>query len=105
MGRYWADSFAGNRPENSGKWNRYNLGGYFDVAFDVTEDFLINGTVRYEDYSDFGGATVWKLSSRYKFAEDKVPLEDLSTGFRALRYTKFIPKITILFRSWTRDSK
>jgi iron complex outermembrane receptor protein len=26
--------------------------------FDVTEDFLINGTVRYEDYSDFGG-TVW----------------------------------------------
>ncbi|PKH67447.1 ferric enterobactin receptor [Flavobacterium sp. ALD4] len=79
-----ADSFAGNRPENSGKWNRYNLGGYFDVAFDVTEDFLINGTVRYEDYSDFGGATVWKLSSRYKFAEDKVTLRgSLSTGFRA----------------------
>ena len=79
-----ADSFAGNRPENSGKWNRYNLGGYFDVAFDVTEDFLINGTVRYEDYSDFGGATVWKLSSRYKFAEDKVTLRgSVSTGFRA----------------------
>ena len=79
-----ADSFAGNRPENSGKWNRYNLGGYFDLAFDVTEDFLINGTVRYEDYSDFGGATVWKLSSRYKFAEDKVTLRgSVSTGFRA----------------------
>ncbi|MEZ7500307.1 TonB-dependent receptor [Flavobacterium sp. Arc3] len=79
-----ADSFAGNRPENSGKWNRYNIGGYFDVAYDVTEDFLINGTVRYEDYSDFGGATVWKLSSRYKFADDKVTLRgSLSTGFRA----------------------
>ena len=26
-----ADSFAGNRPENSGKWNRYNLGAYFDL--------------------------------------------------------------------------
>jgi outer membrane cobalamin receptor len=37
-----------------------NLGGYFDLAYDVTEDFLINGTVRYEDYSDFGGFTVWK---------------------------------------------
>jgi iron complex outermembrane receptor protein len=79
-----ADSFAGNRPENSGKWNRYNLGAYFDVAYDVTKDFLINGTVRYEDYSDFGGATVWKLSSRYKFAEDKVTLRgSVSTGFRA----------------------
>jgi iron complex outermembrane receptor protein len=79
-----ADSFAGNRPENSGKWNRYNLGAYFDLAYDVTEDFLINGTVRHEDYSDFGGATVWKLSTRYKFADDKVTLRgSVSTGFRA----------------------
>ncbi|MFV8354692.1 TonB-dependent receptor [Flavobacterium sp. XS1P32] len=79
-----ADSFQGNTPENSGKFNRYNLGGYFDLAYDVTEDFLINGTVRYEDYSDFGGATVWKLSSRYKFLEDKITLRgSLSTGFRA----------------------
>jgi iron complex outermembrane receptor protein len=79
-----ADSFAGNRPENSGKWNRYNIGAYFDLAYDVTEDFLINGTVRYEDYSDFGGATVWKLSSRYKFLDDKVTLRgSISTGFRA----------------------
>jgi iron complex outermembrane receptor protein len=79
-----ADSFAGNRPENSGKWNRYNLGAYLDVAYDVTKDFLVNGTVRYEDYSDFGGATVWKLSSRYKFADDKITLRgSLSTGFRA----------------------
>ncbi|TDE28836.1 TonB-dependent receptor [Flavobacterium ranwuense] len=79
-----ADSFAGNRPENSGKWNRYNLGAYFDLAYDVTEDFLINGTVRYEDYSDFGDATVWKLSSRYKFLDDKITLRgSVSTGFRA----------------------
>ncbi|MFN7099638.1 MAG: TonB-dependent receptor [Flavobacterium sp.] len=79
-----ADSFAGNRPENSGKWNRYNLGAYFDLAYDITEDFLINGTLRYEDYSDFGGATVWKISSRYKFLDDKITLRgSVSTGFRA----------------------
>jgi iron complex outermembrane receptor protein len=79
-----ADSFAGNRPENSGKWNRYNFGAYGDIAWDVTKDFLINGTARYEDYSDFGNATVWKLSSRYKFLDDKVTLRgSISTGFRA----------------------
>lgn len=79
-----ADSFAGNRPENSGKWNRYNLGAYLDVAVDFTKDFLVNGTVRYENYSDFGDATVWKLSSRYKFLDDKVTLRgSVSTGFRA----------------------
>jgi iron complex outermembrane receptor protein len=79
-----ADSFAGNRPENSGKWNRYNLGLYADLAYDITKDFLVNGTVRYEDYSDFGDATVWKLSSRYKFLDDKITLRgSVSTGFRA----------------------
>lgn len=82
--RSGADSFQGNTPENSGKFNRYNLGAYLDLAYDVTEDFLINGTVRYEDYSDFGSATVWKASTRYKFNEDKVTLRaSLSTGFRA----------------------
>ena len=79
-----ADSFAGNRPENSGKFNRYNFGGYFDVAFDVTKDFLLNGTARVENYSDFGSAFVWKVSSRYKFMDDKITLRgSVSTGFRA----------------------
>jgi iron complex outermembrane receptor protein len=79
-----ADSFAGNRPENSGKWNRYNIGVYADLAYDITKDLLVNGTVRYEDYSDFGSATVGKLSARYKFLDDKITLRgSASTGFRA----------------------
>ncbi len=79
-----ADSFAGNSPENSGKFNRYNFGGYVDIAFDITDDFLINGTIRTENYSDFGDAFVWKVSSRYKLADDKVTLRgSISTGFRA----------------------
>ena len=79
-----ADSFNGNAPENSGKANRYNFGGYLDIAYDITPDFLINGTARFENYSDFGDATVWKLSSRYKFLEDKITLRgSVSTGFRA----------------------
>jgi outer membrane cobalamin receptor len=53
--------------------------------------------------SDFGGATVWKLSSRYKFAEDKVTLRGSISGFRATLH-QIYSKITILFRSWTRDS-
>lgn len=79
-----ADSFAGNTPENSGKFNRYNFGGYFDLSYDVTEDFLLNGTVRLENYSDFGQAFVWKLSSRYKLMDDKMTVRaSASTGFRA----------------------
>lgn len=78
------DSFSGNDPRNSGKFNRYNFGGYLDLAFDITDDFLINGTVRAENYSDFGGAFVYKLSSRYKLADNKVTIRgSYSTGFKA----------------------
>lgn len=79
-----ADSFAGNRPENSGEFNRYNLGGYASLDWDINKDLLINATVRAENYSDFGSAFVWKASSRYKFADDKYTVRaSLSTGFRA----------------------
>ena len=79
-----ADSFAGNSAENSFISNRYNIGGYLGFGFDITEDFLIDATGRYENYSDFGDAFVYKLSSRYKFADDKVTIRgSYSTGFRA----------------------
>lgn len=79
-----ADSFAGTTPKEAGKWNRYNWGGYFDLAYDVTRNFLINATLRQEDYSDFGSATVWKISTRYKFMDDKITLRgSISSGFRA----------------------
>lgn len=78
------DSFSGTDPRNAGEFNRYNFGGYADLALDLTDDFLINGTVRLENFSDFGSAFVWKVSSRYKFNEDKVTLRaSISTGFRA----------------------
>ncbi|SEB38251.1 iron complex outermembrane recepter protein [Tenacibaculum sp. MAR_2009_124] len=79
-----ADSFAGNRPENSGNFNRYNLGAYASIDWDINKDFLLSGTARIENYSDFGSTFVWKASSRYKFAEDKYTLRaSISTGFRA----------------------
>jgi len=79
-----ADSFAGNRPENSGIFNRYNFGGYFDAAYDVTKQFLISATIRNEYYSDFRNAFVYKISSRLKTPEDKVTLRgSYSTGFKA----------------------
>jgi iron complex outermembrane receptor protein len=78
-----ADSFAGNSPENSGKFNRYNFGGYFSLDFDVTDDFLLSGTIRTENYSDFGNTFVYKLSSRYKISDDYTIRGSLSSGFRA----------------------
>ncbi len=79
-----ADSFPGTRLENSGESTRFNFGGYADLGFDITKNFLVNGTARVERYSDFGNAFVWKLSSRYKIADGLATVRgSVSTGFRA----------------------
>jgi iron complex outermembrane receptor protein len=79
-----ADSFPGYGENNALKATRYNIGGYADVSYDITKQFLINGTARVEKYSDFGNAFVWKGSTRYKLLNDKLTLRgSVSTGFRA----------------------
>jgi iron complex outermembrane recepter protein len=79
-----SNSFPGIDIVNAGTNSRFNIGGYLDLSYDLTKDFLVNATVRTEKYSDFGKANVWKISSRYKLADDKVVLRgSASTGFRA----------------------
>ncbi|MBT2160644.1 TonB-dependent receptor [Zobellia sp. KMM 6746] len=78
-----ADSFAGAAPQNSGKFNRYNIGGYLSLDYDVTDAFLLSGTIRTENYSDFGNAFVYKFSTRYKVADAFTLRGSISSGFRA----------------------
>ena len=82
--RQGSNSFPGINKINAGTNKRFNVGAYVDLSYDITKNFLINGTARTEKYSDFGNANVWKLSTRYKLADDKVVLRaSASTGFRA----------------------
>ncbi|MBC7774082.1 MAG: TonB-dependent receptor, partial [Phycisphaerae bacterium] len=79
-----ANSFPGINAANAGTNSRFNIGGYIDLSYDITKDFLINGTFRTENYSDFGNANVYKFSSRYKLLNDKIVIRgSYSTGFRA----------------------
>jgi iron complex outermembrane receptor protein len=46
--------------------------------------FLVNGTARVENYSDFGNAFIWKLSSRYLSNDNRLVLRaGVSTSFKA----------------------
>ncbi len=78
-----SDSFSGNDIKNSGIFNRYNLGAYFSLDYVVSEDFLLSGTIRSENYSDFGDTFVYKLSSRYKLSDKITMRGSVSSGFRA----------------------
>jgi iron complex outermembrane receptor protein len=82
--REGSNSFPGIRAENARTNSRFNIGGYFDATWDISDNFLLNGAIRAEKYSDFGSAFVWKGSSRIKFAEDKAVFRfSASSGFRA----------------------
>ncbi|HEY1200856.1 MAG TPA: TonB-dependent receptor, partial [Niastella sp.] len=78
-----ANSFPGVNEVNAIKVNRFNIGGYFDVNYDISKVFLLNGTVREEYYSDFGSTFVWKLSGRAKVSDKLTLRSSISTGFRA----------------------
>ncbi|WP_133534961.1 TonB-dependent receptor [Tenacibaculum caenipelagi] len=78
-----AQSFPGLQPSNALDETRTNIGGYGTLDWDASEDFLIGGAIRYENYSDFGDNFSWKISSRYKLGEAGVLRASYSTGFRA----------------------
>ena len=78
-----ASSFPGLQPVNALKKDRNNVGVYTTLDYDVTEAFLIGGSLRYENYSDFGDNFSWKVNSRYKLNNDITARASYSTGFRA----------------------
>ena len=78
-----AQSFFGYAPVSASRNTRTNKAVYLDLAAEVIENLTIDGAVRYEDYSDFGDTTVYKLTGRYDFSDMFAARATVSTGFRA----------------------
>ncbi|QKG56801.1 TonB-dependent receptor [Hymenobacter sp. BRD128] len=78
-----AQGFPGFQPRNELKASRNNIGLYADAELDVTKAWLVEGAVRFENYSDFGSNVTGKLATRYKLGDNFSLRGTLSTGFRA----------------------
>ncbi len=78
-----AQSFPGLQPSNALTATRDNFGVYAALDWEPTKEFLISGAVRYEDFSDFGDNTSWKVASRYLLGDRGAIRASYSTGFRA----------------------
>jgi iron complex outermembrane receptor protein len=75
--------FPGFRPANAIDKDRNSIAVYTDLELDLTDKWLVNGAVRFENYSDFGNTTNFKVASRYKLTDNINLRGALSTGFRA----------------------
>lgn len=78
-----SNGFPGFNPRQAGTFSRDNYAVYFDSEFNFTENFMMAGAVRYEDFEDFGTTTNWKLTSRLQVTDAFALRGALSTGFRA----------------------
>ncbi|HEX9150684.1 MAG TPA: TonB-dependent receptor, partial [Flavobacterium sp.] len=75
--------FPGFRPANAIDKDRNSVAVYTDLELDLTDKWLVNGAVRFENYSDFGNTTNFKVASRYKLTDNINLRGAVSTGFRA----------------------
>jgi iron complex outermembrane receptor protein len=78
-----AASFAGYAPNNATDQSRKNYAGYVDLAGKPIDSLQVDLAGRYEHYSDFGSATVGKLTARYDLTPAFAVRGTVSTGFRA----------------------
>ena len=86
-----AVSFPGLQPSNAVGATRDNYGLYGDLEWEPTEKLLLGGALRYEDFSDFGDNTSWKVNGRYLLGERRGAIRaSYSTGFRARHCIKSI---------------
>ena len=78
-----SNGFPGYSPEFSEEYTRDSYGAYAEIGIDLTEDLFVQGAVRYEDYSDFGAETVYKIAASYSVTEAYSLRTSFNTGFRA----------------------
>jgi iron complex outermembrane recepter protein len=75
--------FPGFQPSNVVDKDRTAIGVYVDLEANVTEQLLLSGALRAEDYSDFGENVSGKVAARYDFNDSIAIRGSVQTGFRA----------------------
>ncbi len=78
-----ASSYPGFTPLNAGSNSRTNDAGYIDFSTKPVSALRLDAAARFEHYSDFGNATVGKLTARYDFSPEFAIRGTVNNGFRA----------------------
>ncbi|HKN57712.1 MAG TPA: TonB-dependent receptor, partial [Gemmatimonadaceae bacterium] len=78
-----AQVFPGFQPGDAGNHNRTNYAGYVDFETSPLSRLLLGVAGRTEHYSDFGSATIGKVSGRLELFPGVAIRGAFNTGFRA----------------------
>ena len=75
--------FASPTVEDAGEFDRDNWAVYVDLEHDISDSWMMQYALRYEDFSDFGDTTNGKLATRFNAADWLTLRGAVSTGFHA----------------------
>ncbi|MCF6288469.1 MAG: TonB-dependent receptor [Proteobacteria bacterium] len=75
--------FRGIPPSDAGSFDRDNYALYVDIEHDISDEFMLQYALRYEDFSDFGSTVNGKLAGRYNISDNTALRGAISTGFHA----------------------
>jgi iron complex outermembrane receptor protein len=78
-----SNGFPGFSNIAGGIFDRSNKAVYVDVEYEPTQDLLIGGAVRFEDFADFGSTTNYKIAANWRATETFGVRATASTGFKA----------------------
>ena len=78
-----SQGFPGYQPSNEVNKNRDSYAAYIDTLVHITTNFSTDLALRYENFSDFGDTTNYKLATKYNLTPDILFRATTSTGFRA----------------------
>ena len=78
-----SNGFPGLAANSQGRVSRNNIALYIDAEAYITENFMLAGALRYEDFSDFGDTTKGKIAFRWQALENIAFRGAFSTGFKA----------------------
>ena len=77
-----ANGMPGTSPDAAGVFARQNTAFYADVEYDM-DALLVQAAARFEDFSDFGSTSNFKVAARYSVGDLVTLRGNFSTGFRA----------------------
>lgn len=78
-----SQGFLGYADLAAGNHQRTSYAGFADVEADVVKHWTLNGALRYEHYSSFGTALIFKLATRVQLGRQLVLRAGYNNGFRA----------------------
>ena len=78
-----SNGLKGISPADAGEFSRDNVAVYVDLEHDVSDDWLMQYALRFEDFSDFGSTVNGKIATRFNVNPNFTLRGAVSTGFHA----------------------